>query len=110
MDTDAALLGSRPSLASGSFRSLASPSHPVGLLFIPTIIHLLTWLLLVCSEDPGWKRLISRTLTMDERISLISTIFLDHNQVEVVGQLSGGDAQTFVDMIDEASPTQFQVQ
>ena len=57
----------------------------------------------MCSEAPAWKLLISSTLTMNERISLIMTIFLDHNQVEMVGNLSGDDAQTFVDMLDEAS-------
>ena len=40
---------------------------------------------------------------MTESISLITTIFLDNNQVEAVEQLSGGDAQAFVDMIDEVS-------
>ena len=58
----------------------------------------------MCSDDPAWKQLISGTITTDERISLITTIFSDHNQVEMVGELSGSDAQTFVDMIDEVSP------
>jgi hypothetical protein len=49
--------------------------------------------------------LISHTLAMDERISLIKTISLDGNQVEMVGHISGGDAQNFIDMIEEASPT-----
>jgi len=31
------------------------------------------------------------------------SIFSDRNGVEVVGHLSGGDAQAFVDVIDEAS-------
>jgi len=31
------------------------------------------------------------------------TIFSDRNVVEVVGHLSGDDAQTFIDVIDEAS-------
>ena len=57
----------------------------------------------MCSEVPTWKLLISHTLTMNERISLITTIVLDHNQVEMVRNLSGDDAQTFVDMLDEAS-------
>ena len=55
------------------------------------------------SEDPAWKQLISRTLATHERISLITTIFSDHSQVEMAGQLSGDNAQTFVDVIDEAS-------
>ena len=44
--------------------------------------------------------MISHNLTMGERVFLNTTIFLDHNQVEMVGQLSGNDAQTFVDAID----------
>jgi len=46
--------------------------------------------------------LISHPLSNHERISLIISIFSDHNGVEVVGHLSGGDAQAFVDVIDEA--------
>lgn len=55
------------------------------------------------SEDPAWKRLISHSLTAEERISLITTISLDDDQVNMVVQLSGDDAQTFVDMINEVS-------
>ena len=40
---------------------------------------------------------------MDERISLITAIFSDPGEVEVVGQLSGDGAQTFVDVIVEVS-------
>ena len=56
------------------------------------------------SEGPAWKVLIGRTLAMPERISLIATIFLDHNQIDMVGNLSGDDAQNFVDVVDEVSP------
>lgn len=45
----------------------------------------------------------SCTLATDERISLITTIFADHVQVEMVGNLSGDDGQAFIDMIDEVS-------
>jgi hypothetical protein len=34
---------------------------------------------------------------------LITTIFSDHNPVEKFGDLSGDDAQTLIDMLDEAS-------
>jgi len=61
----------------------------------------------MCSEEPAWKRLISHSLTAHERTTLIATIFSDHNQVEMVRQLSGNDAQSFVDMIDEVSPCAF---
>ena len=57
----------------------------------------------MCSEHPAWKQLINHTLTTDERISLITTIFVNYNQVGVVEQLSGDDAQTFIDTIDEVS-------
>ncbi|KAF9644879.1 kinase-like protein [Thelephora ganbajun] len=52
-------------------------------------------------DCPAWKRLISDTLAIHERISLITVIFSDHNQVKMVGNLSGDDAQAFVDKIDE---------
>ena len=40
---------------------------------------------------------------MDERVSLITTIFSDHNQVRVVRDLSGDGAQAFIDIIDGVS-------
>ena len=56
------------------------------------------------SEDPAWKQLISHTLATHDRISLITAVFLDDDQVKRVEQLSGDDAQTFIDVIDEVSP------
>jgi hypothetical protein len=56
------------------------------------------------SDPPAWERLIDRTLSTHERISLIVSIFSDPNEVEVAGHLSGDDAQTFIDVIDEVSP------
>ena len=47
--------------------------------------------------------MISDTLTMEERVSLIVEIFSDRDQVEMVRNLSGDDAQTFIDVTDEAS-------
>ena len=38
---------------------------------------------------------------MDKRGSLIATIFSDDNEVEIIKGLSGGDAQAFIDTIDE---------
>jgi len=46
--------------------------------------------------------LISHTLPAHERASLITMIFSDDNQVEMVRQLSGDNAQTFIDTIDGA--------
>ena len=57
----------------------------------------------MCSEVPAWKRLISDTLTMEERITLIVEIFSDLDQVKMVRNLSGDDAQTFINVTDEAS-------
>ena len=47
--------------------------------------------------------MISHPLSTVERISLITAIFSDRNEVEVVGNLSGCDAQAFVDVINEVS-------
>jgi len=57
----------------------------------------------MCSGDPAWKRLISHTSVTHERIPLIAEIFSDPDLVEMVGQLSGDDAQSFIDAIDEVS-------
>jgi len=38
---------------------------------------------------------------VDERVSLITMIFSDHNEVEMDKDLFGDDAQTFVDMVFE---------
>jgi len=59
----------------------------------------------MCSGRPVWKRLISHGLAADERIPLITTIFSDSNQVEMVEHLSGDDAQNFINIIDEVSRT-----
>jgi anti-sigma factor ChrR (cupin superfamily) len=63
---------------------------------VSEVLQLLT--LSVC------KRLISRTLATYERILLIATIFSDDNQVKVVGHVTGDDAQTIIDVIDEVGP------
>ena len=41
---------------------------------------------------------------MEERISLITAIFSDHDQVTVVGNLQGDDAQALVDVINQVNP------
>ena len=53
---------------------------------------------------PFRKRLVSHTLGKDERIRLIAMIFSDDDQVKVVRPASEDDTQTFIDVIDEASP------
>ena len=54
-----------------------------------------------CSNVPVWKHLIERTFTTDERVSLITDLFSDRGEIEALKNLSGGDAQLFVDVIDE---------
>ena len=55
----------------------------------------------MCSGPPTWKRLIGQVLTAQERISLITTIFSDRNEIGVVQSLCGDDAQSFIDALDE---------
>jgi len=57
---------------------------------------------LLTPEVPPWKQLTNRTLTARKRIALITRIFSDRDQIEVVKHLSGDDAQSFIDTIDEA--------
>lgn len=55
------------------------------------------------SEEPVWKQLISDIFTAHERRRLVTAIFSDNNQAEMVGHLSGDNAQKFIDVIDEVS-------
>lgn len=43
-------------------------------------------------------------LSLDERLSLISSIFSDRGEVDAVVQLTADDAQAFIDVIDEVNP------
>ena len=47
--------------------------------------------------------MISDTLTTDERVSLITIVFSDDNEGKRVRNVSGDDAQAFIDLIDEVS-------
>ena len=58
---------------------------------------------LLYSDPPEWKQLISYPLPMEERAALITSIFSDPHEVEVVKRLSGSDAQSFVDRVDEVN-------
>ncbi|KAF9644872.1 kinase-like protein [Thelephora ganbajun] len=51
--------------------------------------------------SPGWKLLISNPLTTDERTSLLTTIFSNRDEVRVIENLSGDDAQNFIDVTYE---------
>lgn len=59
------------------------------------------------SEDPAWKRLTSLPFTTPERISLITQIFSDDDEVLVVEKLHGDDAQNFIDVIYEVNTCTF---
>jgi hypothetical protein len=61
------------------------------------------FLVLPCSDLPTWKRLISHQPSRDERVLLVASIFSDRDEAKVVGRLSGNDAQTFIDIVDEVS-------
>jgi len=60
------------------------------------------------SDVPTWKWLINTFFTMAERISLITSIFSDPVEIEVVGHLSGDDAQNFIDAIDAINEVSIQ--
>jgi len=109
MDADDTLLGSAAPLAPGILRSLASSSHHVCFSFIPAIVHPLVDHFLVCSKHPPWKQLITDTLAKDERTSLITKIFSDRDEVEIVMQLSGDNAQAFIDTIAMVSSHDFRL-
>ena len=48
-----------------------------------------------------WKHLIDRPLTTDERASMIADLFSDRDEIEAFKDLSRGDAQSIIDVIDE---------
>lgn len=61
---------------------------------------------LICfSRCSGWKRLIDHPLTLEERISLITDIFSDPDETEIVKDLCGEDAQSFVDEMYQVTPS-----
>ena len=53
------------------------------------------------SGVPAWKRMIELPPASDEQVSLITDIFSDRDETEVVKSLHGDDAQSFVDVIDK---------
>ena len=63
--------------------------------------------LLMHSDIPAWKRLIICPLTTDERVSLITDIFSNRDDTEVVKLASRDETQFFVDVIDEVHPRFF---
>ena len=57
--------------------------------------------ILMFSNPPPWRQLISPGLPTNECIRLIISIFSDHDEARAFEYLSGNDAQTFVDTIDK---------
>ena len=51
---------------------------------------------------PACRRLIGHAFTPDELPSLIEAIFLSKDERDAIYSLPGDDAQTFIDIIDEA--------
>ena len=47
------------------------------------------------------KRLITNDFTKDQIVHLIANIFTSEDEVKMIGYLRGGDAQTFIDVLDE---------
>ena len=47
--------------------------------------------------------LIDLPFTKDQRVSLIEDLFSDGSEMEALKDLGGGDAQSFIDMVDEVS-------
>jgi len=77
---DASLLPPSPGL--DPTQNLPDPPIPVG------------------SQEQAWRRLIARTIPRDELPSTIEAILLGR-ETNVVDLLTGSDAQTFIDIMDE---------
>jgi len=58
-------------------------------------------------SEPAWGCLASRAFLPHEVIPLIEAILMSEDEVKMVGNLCGDDAQKFVDVIHEVSPSQF---
>lgn len=54
-------------------------------------------------EPLALKQLTGSILAKHERLSLITTLFLDHDRIQTLENLSGEAARTFIDVVDEAS-------
>lgn len=74
---------------------VADPGHPVPPRPPGSPIH-------AGADSPGWKRLICSPLVRHEQLSLITTIFSNRDEVEVVKCLRGDEAQDFIDAVYEA--------
>ena len=57
--------------------------------------------LLANVDEPAWKRLASRAFLPREVVSLIEAILMSGDEVKMIGNLCGDDAQSFIDVIHE---------
>ena len=71
-------------------------------MFQPYTERMSTDRLLRRSGFPVWKHLADSPLTTDERASLIADIFSDQDEIDALKTLTGSDAQSVIDVIDEA--------
>ena len=53
------------------------------------------------SNEPAWKRLVNRASPPHEVISLIETILASENEMKMIGNLCGDNAQSAIDVIHE---------
>ena len=60
---------------------------------------------LVALDAPACKRLISRSFSPQQVTSLIEAIFTSKDEIAMIRDLRGDDAQTFVDVINEVRST-----
>ena len=70
---------------------------------LPTTHEVLSSSKPVKSDTPAWERLIRHTLLPHEIISLIEAIFTSKEEVKMLSDLRGDDAQTFINVIHEVS-------
>ena len=56
---------------------------------------------LVDPDAPAWKRLINRTFSSHEFISLIEAMSTSEDELKIIRDLHGDDAQAFVDAVQE---------
>ena len=59
------------------------------------------------SGTPAWERLVDHPLSMSGRVSLITDLFSDRDEVEAIKRLSRTNAQSFVDVLDEVFPLSY---
>ena len=103
MGIDAKLLESGSAFAPHSFGGVECVARLVGLRLIANPVDSFAQSFPLGSNYPAWKLLITATLPTHEIISLITTIFSNSDQSRAIRNLSGDDAQAFVDRLEGVS-------